>query len=78
MGHVVHSSASGAQNVNALFFMLWWPGAVSIKSALGHVTPNLCFLIWWDLGSHSAFWCIRGTKRRRTIFPTWLGPVRFP
>jgi hypothetical protein len=37
-GHVVHSSVSGVRNIDALFFMLKWPGAVSIKSALGHVT----------------------------------------
>jgi hypothetical protein len=23
--------------------------AVSLKGVLGHVTPNLCFCIWWDL-----------------------------
>jgi hypothetical protein len=26
-------------------------GAISIKSAQGHVTPNLCFCIQWDLHS---------------------------
>jgi hypothetical protein len=41
VGHVVHSSTSGARNIDTLFFMLGWAGAVSIKSALGHVTPNL-------------------------------------
>jgi hypothetical protein len=93
-GHVVHFGTSGARNVDALFFMLRWagavlhkkrdgtryaklvflhpvgswvtycilmrlgremsthyfscfggPGAVSIKSILGHVTPNLYFCI---------------------------------
>jgi hypothetical protein len=78
--HVVHSSVSGVENINTLFFMLRWArcglhkkhvvthyadlvflhsvgsagqvvhyGVVSIKSAPGHVTPNLCFCIWWDL-----------------------------
>jgi hypothetical protein len=27
-------------------------GADCIKSALGHVTSNLCFYIWWDLWGH--------------------------
>jgi hypothetical protein len=48
-GHVVHFDASGAQNVDALFFMLEWPGTVSIKSTAGHITPNLCFSIRWNL-----------------------------
>jgi hypothetical protein len=46
VGHVVHSSASGPSNVDALFFMLGWPGEVSVKSALGHVTLNLSSCIW--------------------------------
>jgi hypothetical protein len=25
------------------------PGTVSIKSAPGHITPNMCFCILWDL-----------------------------
>jgi hypothetical protein len=48
-GHVVHSSLSGARNVIALFFMQGGTGTDSTKSALGHVTPNLCFCIRWDL-----------------------------
>jgi hypothetical protein len=30
------------------------PGAVSTKSAPGHVTLNLCFASGWICGSHSA------------------------
>jgi hypothetical protein len=50
-GHLVHSGPSIARNVDALSFVLWWArgGAVSIKSAPGHVTSNWCFFIWWDL-----------------------------
>jgi hypothetical protein len=47
--HVAHSCASGARNVNALFSWSGRPGAVSIKSLQGNVTPNLCFCIRWDL-----------------------------
>jgi hypothetical protein len=47
-GHVVHSDASGARNVDA-FSSSGGPGAVYIKCAPGHVTPNLCFCILWDV-----------------------------
>jgi hypothetical protein len=47
--NVVHSDASGAQNVGALFFMLRWAGMDSTKSTSRHVMPNLCFWIWCDL-----------------------------
>jgi hypothetical protein len=48
-GHVVHSSGSGAQTFDAPFFILGWAQCGSIKSILGHVMPNLCFCIQWDL-----------------------------
>jgi hypothetical protein len=54
-GHLVHSGASVARNVDALSFVLGWArgGAVSIKRVPGHVTPNMCFCIWqkahWDM-----------------------------
>jgi hypothetical protein len=46
-GRVVCSGASGARNVDA-FSCSGGPDAVYIKSALGHVTPNLCFCNMWD------------------------------
>jgi hypothetical protein len=48
-GHVVHSGASVARNVDALFCMLMWVLFFSINSALGHVTLCFCFCIPWDL-----------------------------
>jgi hypothetical protein len=48
-GHVVHSRASGVQNVDALFFYSGGPGVVSIKSVMGHVKQNICFCIQWHL-----------------------------
>jgi hypothetical protein len=57
VGHVVHSSASGAQNIDALFLMLGW-------DRYGYVTPNLCFYIWWDI---SVMLCIPLLPRCETL-----------
>jgi hypothetical protein len=47
--HVVDYSASGAQNVGALFVMLGGTGMDSTKRASEQITPNLCFCVRWDL-----------------------------
>jgi hypothetical protein len=49
VGHVVHSGGSGAQNIDALFSFLGGHGAVFTRSAMGHIVPNLCFCIQWDM-----------------------------
>jgi hypothetical protein len=54
------------------------PGAVFIKSVSGHITLDTCFLSIGICGSRSAFQCIRGTKRRCTIFYAQVGPVTIP
>jgi hypothetical protein len=54
------------------------PGEVSIKIVPGHVTSNLCFASGRIHTSRSAFRCVRGAKRRYTIFHAWVGSVLFP
>jgi hypothetical protein len=49
VGHVLHFGASGAQNVDALYFMLEWDQCSFHKSTSGQITSNLCFCIRWDL-----------------------------
>jgi hypothetical protein len=50
-------------------------GMDSTKTAMGHITLNLCFASGGIYGSRSAFWCVRGVKYRRTIFHARVGPV---
>jgi hypothetical protein len=49
VGHLVHSSASEARNIDGLFFMLGGTGTDSTKSVLAHFTPNFSFCIRRDL-----------------------------
>jgi hypothetical protein len=50
MGHVVHYGASGAQNINALFFMLGWDRYGYDKKCVGtRYAEPMFFCIQWDL-----------------------------
>jgi hypothetical protein len=51
------------------------PSAVSIKSALGHVTPNLCFTSSVIYRPCSAFYFVRAAKCRLTPFHARVVPV---
>jgi hypothetical protein len=45
VGYVVHSGASGARNIVALFSWSGGTSTDSTKCTPGHVTPNLCCCI---------------------------------
>jgi hypothetical protein len=49
VGHLVLSVASGTRNVNTLFSCSGGTKLDLRKSALGHVTPNMCSCIRWNL-----------------------------
>jgi hypothetical protein len=48
-GHIVHSCASVARNIDEPFFMLVWEQYGFDKNASRHIMLNLCFCILWDL-----------------------------
>jgi hypothetical protein len=48
-GHIVHSCVCGPLNVDAIFVMLGWDRYEIYKKRVGHVKPNLCFCIRWDV-----------------------------
>jgi hypothetical protein len=64
--------------VNALFFMLDGTGTDLTKSAPGHITPNVCFYMQWDLRVMRCIPVHLGTKRNRTFFHALVGLVRIP
>jgi hypothetical protein len=47
--HVVDSGVSGCETSMHYFSCSGGTGTDSTKIEPGHVTPNLCFCIWWDL-----------------------------
>jgi hypothetical protein len=78
VGHVVRSSASRTQNIDALFSSLGGPDVGPTKSVLGHVTPNLYFCIRCD---SRVMWCILVYPSREMLthyFHVRVGLVRIP
>jgi hypothetical protein len=64
VGHVVHSGAFGALNVDALFFMLVWDQYEFDKKVRRDTLRRTCvFASGGICGSRSAFPCIRCVKR---------------
>jgi hypothetical protein len=79
MGHVLHFCASGTRNINALFFTVGWDRYGFLKKARGDTLRRTCtFASSGICGSHSVFRCVRGMKRRCTIFHAWVGPIHIP
>jgi hypothetical protein len=51
--HIVHFSASGRKMSMHYFSCSAGTGRDSTKCTLGHVTPNLCLCIRWDLHNYN-------------------------
>jgi hypothetical protein len=76
--HIAHSGASGARNIDTLYSNSGGTGKDMRKSALGEVTPNLCFRIRWDL---RVTLCTPMHPRREMSshrFYARVSPVQFP
>jgi hypothetical protein len=77
-GHVVYSSASGARNVNTIFFMLRWDWYGFHKKLLETRTMNFVFAFGGIYVSRCAFQCAWATKRQCTICHARVGPEPSP
>jgi hypothetical protein len=69
VGEVVHSGASGARNVDGLFFMLRWDRYRYDKKRASDILCRTCvFASGGFFGSRSAFWCVRGANVNTLMF----------
>jgi hypothetical protein len=77
--NVVDYSASGVRNLVTLFFMLGvGPVWIPQKARRDTLHQTCAFASAGICGSQSAFQCVWGVKRRRTIFCARVGLVRIP
>jgi hypothetical protein len=68
VGHVVHFGASGAQNVNTLFFMLWWAQCGIHKKHTGKCFVELVFLHPMGYVGHIVHSGVSGTRKVGALF----------
>jgi hypothetical protein len=78
-GHVVHTGASAARNIDALFFMLRWDRYGFDKKRIRTCYAKLMFLHPVESVGHIVH---SGASRARSVdalfFMLGVGPVRFP
>jgi hypothetical protein len=70
VGHILHSAASRARNIDVLYFILRWDRDGFDKKCVGSRYTELVFLhpVRSIYRSHSAFRCFQDVEHQRTFF----------